>query len=220
MVRFLQKCVSFIKFCYYYTGKELRKMETIANRIVDYLDTDKTIWNDIERMQMVLGLQVLIHNVIMIGTILFSTALTGMFWEAVILFMAYGTLKITVGGVHFQTSVACLVGTETFVMIGVMVSRRLDINLLIIIMIYMICSVAIMVIGPQGTENNPISEKNYKKCRKKALFIIFVDFIITLFLFPTNLKNVPYLLLIAIVFETLSILPSFIKNLTVKNLYH
>ena len=25
-------------------------MEIIANRIVDYLDTDKTIWNDVDRM--------------------------------------------------------------------------------------------------------------------------------------------------------------------------
>ena len=45
-------------------------MEIIANRIVDYLDTDKTIWNDVDRMRMSLGLQVIIHNIVMIGTIL------------------------------------------------------------------------------------------------------------------------------------------------------
>ncbi len=31
-------------------------MEKIANRIVSYLDTDQAAWNEIERMQMILGL--------------------------------------------------------------------------------------------------------------------------------------------------------------------
>lgn len=82
-------------------------MEKIANRIVSYLDTDQAAWNEIERMQMILGLQVLIHNIVMTGTILFLALLTGMFWEAAILLTAYGALKMTVGGVHFKTSCGC-----------------------------------------------------------------------------------------------------------------
>lgn len=187
-------------------------METIANKIVDYLDTDKMIWNDIERMQMVLGFQVLIHNIIMTGTILISAALMNMFWESAILLATYGILKMTVGGVHFQTSFACLVGTEAFVMTGVMISRRIDISFMSILMIYVACFIVLMIIGPQGTKNNPISEENYENLRKKAAFIIFIYLIITFFLFTLDLKNVPYLLLIAVFFETLSILPSFIKN--------
>ncbi len=187
-------------------------METIANRIVDYLDTDKILWNDMERMQMVLGLQVLIHNIIMTGTILFSAALMDMFWEAVILFAAYGILKMTVGGVHFQTSSACLIGTGTFIIAGVMLSRRMDMSLMSIFMSYSACFIALMIIGPQGTENNPIAEENYEKLRNKAAFIIFTYLIITFFLFLADLKNIPYLLLIAVLFETLSIVPSFITN--------
>lgn len=187
-------------------------MEAIANKIVSYLDTDQTIWNDIERMQMILGFQVLFHNVVMIGTILFTAALTGMFLEAVILFAAYGILKMTAGGVHFKTSSACLIGTGTFVMMGVLVSRRLDIGIINIFLIYAVCFTVLMTIGPQGTENNPISEENYGKLRKKAALIIFVYLIITSLMFALNIKNVPYLLLVAVVFETLSIVPSFIKN--------
>ncbi|MCI9605035.1 MAG: hypothetical protein HFH19_12795 [Ruminococcus sp.] len=103
-------------------------MEKIANRIVSYLDTDQAAWNEIERMQMILGLQVLIHNIVMTGTILFLALLTGMLWEAAILLTAYGALKMTVGGVHFKTSCACLTATTAFVMTGVLVSRRLDIG--------------------------------------------------------------------------------------------
>lgn len=188
-------------------------MEKIANRIVSYLDTDQAAWNEIERMQMILGLQVLIHNIVMTGTILFLALLTGMLWEAAILLTAYGALKMTVGGVHFKTSCACLTATTAFVMTGVLVSRRLDIDFMSIAAItYAACFITLMLIGPQGTENNPISEENFEILRKKAAWIILIYLIITFFMFSENLKNVPCLLLIAVVFETLSVLPSYIKN--------
>lgn len=42
----------------------------IANQIIKYLDDDRTSWDDLDRMRMNLGIQVLMHNIIMIGTIL------------------------------------------------------------------------------------------------------------------------------------------------------
>ncbi len=186
-------------------------METITNRIVNYLDIDKTIWSDMDRMRMVLGLQVLIHNIIMIGTILFVAKIAGMFLEAVILLTAYGVLKMTAGGVHFKKSSACLLGTGIFVIVGVMVSRELNMDLIYIILIYVVCLIVLIIIGPQGTENNPIPEENYEKLRKKTVFIVSAYMIVTLFK-AICFKHVPYLLFIAVVFETLSLLPSFIKS--------
>ena len=168
----------------------MQEMEKIANRIVSYLYTDHAAWNEIERMQMILGLQVLIHNIVMTGTILFLALLTGMFWEAAILLTTYGALKMTVGGVHFKTSCACLTATTAFVMTGVLVSRRLDIGLVSIAIIYTACFITLMIIGPQGTENNPISEENFEKLRKKAAGIILIYLIITFFMLSENLKNV------------------------------
>ncbi len=45
-----------------------------------------------------------------------------------------------------------------------------------------------MLIGPQGTENNPISEENFEKLRKKAAWIILIYLIITFFMLSENLK--------------------------------
>lgn len=58
---------------------------------------------------------------------------------------------MTAGGVHFKTSCACLIGTGTFVMTGVFVSRHLDIGLMNILVIYAVCFIALIVIGPQGS---------------------------------------------------------------------
>lgn len=187
-------------------------METIADRIANYLDTNKMIWNEIERMQMVLGFQILIHNIVMIGTILFFAAIAGVLWDSIILLTVYGLLKVTAGGVHFKKSSACLIGTGVFVAVGVMISRQVSIELIYIILVYVVCIIVFTIIGPQGTENNPISEEKCKKLKKKTVLIIFNYFFISYFMYKENLKIISYLILIAVVFETLSLLTSFIKS--------
>lgn len=104
-------------------------MEAIANRIISYLDNDETIWNDMERMRMNLGLQIIIHNIVMIGTILLVSKITGIFLDAIVLLTAYGALKMTAGGIHFKKSLTCLIGTGIFVVSGVLISKQLNIEI-------------------------------------------------------------------------------------------
>lgn len=190
-------------------------METIAKRIVNYLDADKTIWSDVDRMRMSLGLQIIIHNIVMVGTILLISEITGIFFEAVILLTAYGELKMSAGGVHFKKSLACLIGTEIFVLVGVQISKHLKMELAHIILIYLVCLIILIMIGPQGTENNPISEENYEKLRNRTVFLVSIYLTVTIIM-AKLIGYIPYLLFVAVVFETISILPSYIKN---RNVY-
>ena len=124
---------------------------------------------------MSLGLQVIIHNIVMIGTILLvSKIVRNLFGKPLSFLTAYGALKMTAGGVHFIKSLACLVGTGDFcVVAGVLVSRQLNMELFHIVLIYLVCLIILAKIGPQGTENNPISEENYEKLRKRKRFYWF-----------------------------------------------
>ena len=180
-------------------------METIANRIVKYLDTDKTIWSDVDRMRMSLGLQIIIHNIVIVSGIM------GIFFEAVIILAAYGGLKMSAGGVHFKKSLSCLIGTGIFVVVGVQISKQLNIELIHTILVYLICLFILLVIGPQGTENNPISEENYEKLRNRTGFLVLIYLTVTIIMSKT-IGHIPYLLFVAVVFETISLFPSYIKN--------
>lgn len=184
-------------------------METMANKIVNYLDTDRKIWNEMDRMRMILGVQILIHNFIMIGAILIAAQIAGMFLESAILLTANGMLKMTVGGVHFKKSSACVLGTGIFVTAGVLLSQRLVMELEHMIFVYIVCLGIIMTVGPQGTENNPFSKESCRKMKKKAVIIILGYMVIT---FVIKDSSIPYLLLIAAVFEAFSLLPLYVKN--------
>ena len=50
-------------------------------------------------------------------------------------------------------------GTGIFVVVGVQISKQLNIELIHTILVYLICLFILLVIGPQGTENNPIRGK-------------------------------------------------------------
>ena len=186
-------------------------METIAKRIVEYLDDDKTVWNDIDRMRMVLGVEVLIHNILMIGTILIMAWFLKIFFEALVLLTAYGALKMSAGGVHFKKSSACLIGTGIFVWAGVWIAKRMTIDLPYIIGIYLVCLIVLALMGPQGTENNPISEDNYDILRRRTVFLVGIYLVLTVIM-EQCIGVIPYLLFIAVTFETLSLLPSYLKN--------
>ena len=186
-------------------------METVANRIVEYLDKNKTIWNDADRMRMVLGFEVIFHNIMMIGPILVAAKFIGIFLEAVILLTAYGTLKMSAGGIHFKKSSVCLIGTGIFVGLGVICSRYINLDLVSVVLIYFICLIVLIIVGPQGTKNNPISEENLGKMRKRTIYFVLLYLTLTVVM-ANCIGVIPYLLFIAVVFETLSILPTYIKN--------
>lgn len=198
-------------FLLLFSQKGVGEMETIANRIVEYLDDDKTVWNDTDRMRMVLGVEVLIHNILMIGTILIMAWLSKIFFEAVVLLTAYGALKMSAGGVHFKKSSACLIGTGIFVWAGVWIAKRMTIDLPYIIGIYLVCLVVLALMGPQGTENNPISEDNYNILRRRTVFFVVIYLVLSVIM-EKYIDVIPYLLFIAVTFETLSLLPSYVKN--------
>ncbi len=186
-------------------------METITNKIIGYLDSDENIWDDVDRARMALGLQVLIHNFIMISVILIIAQMVGIPGEAVILLVAYGLLKITAGGIHFKKSATCLLGTGVFVIAGVLASRQLNISLSYMIFIYLICMFIFAIVGPQGTKNNPVSVENYKRLKKITVYIVFSYLLITIFM-TVYFACKPYLLFVAVVFETVSVLPPYVKK--------
>lgn len=186
-------------------------MEFLVSKLMKCMETEENDWTELERLKMQLGFQVLLHNLFMIGIILIVAKMLGIFTEAVALFIGYGLLKITAGGIHFQKSCACLLSTGVFVIGSVYLLRNIKLSFPVVLLIYLICVVVLWIVGPQGTENNPISEDNFYKLRYRTMLIAGSYLLITIFMFAAG-KRLPYFLLVATVFETISILPEKMKN--------
>lgn len=183
----------------------------MVETIMKHMELENEKWSEIERSEMKLGFQVLLHNILMIGFILLLAKILGIYMDSVILLTGYGLLKLNAGGIHLEKSWACLLCTCAFVIGGVIISRYLEIPFYCVLLIYILCMALLWIIGPQGTKNNPISKKNYNKLRRKTMIISALYFLITIYRFLIK-EEMTYLLLVAIVFETISILPNIKKK--------
>lgn len=163
-------------------------------------------WTEMEIMKMRLGFQVLIHNVLMIGFILVLADFLGIFTDSVILLIGYGLLKLTAGGIHFKKSILCLLSTSAFIVYGVSIAGNINLSLYRILFIYLICMLILWKVAPQGTENNPISQKNYYKLKRETMIISGLYLLITIYELIVMEEKISNLLLVAIVFETVSLL--------------
>lgn len=180
-------------------------MERVVNKMVAYLDADKE-WSELDKMKMRLGFQVLFHNAWMMAVILCAAGLAGVLKEAVILFWTFGLLKMKMGGFHFETSLACLLLTGTLVIGGSLLSRHMTLPICIVIITYVVCITIFWKVGPQGTKNNPLSEQTYEKYRKSSLLLSIGYLAATIGMYLIW-GEIPYLLFLAIVFETVTLLP-------------
>lgn len=186
-------------------------MELVVNRILKQMQLDEGKWSQLQIMKMRLGFEVLFHNIFMISCILALAAVCGIFYDALILLISYGLLKLNAGGIHFEKSLVCLISTSAFVLFGVSISKTMEISIYAVLLIYVICLIMMWFIGPQGTKNNPISPRNYNRLKWQAAIIVSVYLLITVYKFIVENK-IPYLLLVAVAFETISILPNKIRN--------
>lgn len=186
-------------------------MNLLINKIIKHLENKESKWSEIEILKMQLGFQILIHNFFMICFIIILSAVLQMLLESMILLISYGVLKVNAGGIHFKKSSLCLLSTCIFVICGVVTSRHIYFPFYLVLFIYISCIITLWIIGPQGTKNNPILPHNYCKMKRNTIFLSFSYFIITIYTFITT-DEVPYLLFIAIVFETVSLLPNKLKS--------
>lgn len=169
IVSYYKTIIKFIK-----RGRWIIRMEKIANQIIKYLDDDRTSWDDLDRMRMNLGIQVLMHNIIMIGTIHFDSSYLRNIMGGNVPSVFIWNTKMCAGEIHFKRSSFCLIGTGIFVEGGVFISKQLNTPLSCIIIIYLICLGVLAIIGPQGTENNPISPLLYEKLKKRTIFLVLI----------------------------------------------
>lgn len=192
-------------------GGQEYEMEKVAEKIVNCLDKEHTMWDDVDRMRMMLGIEIFLHNILMIGSILIFSRCLNIFWEACVLLAGYGVLKIKAGGIHMKSSLGCMIATGTFILAGVFVARRLEFDMSIIAIIYVICLIILMVLGPQGTINHPILYDRQKKLKIQICFIV-CGYLGCSFFTYRAIPLISYILVVALIFETISIIPLHIKN--------
>lgn len=111
------------------------------------------------------------------------------------------------GGFHAKTELHCLIITLSFFLISI-VSIKLgtQLNCIILISIYVCCSIILILLSPADTPQKPLSNKEKFLFKKITSLILVVGFIVIVTLYIKNICLYANAIVIAVFLQTLSII--------------
>jgi len=177
-------------------------MEAVAKKIVMGL-TKNTDRSEIQIMKMQLGVEVFLHDFLMISSILIVAFIFGMFRDACIMFIAFGIFRVLAGGIHVDNSLGCLLSTGVVIIGGVKITEIVKFDRWILILLYIVLIILTALWAPRGTENNPFSVEDSKKMKRYSIILVAVYAVISYF----SKGNLRGLLTMATIFEVLTLIP-------------
>lgn len=142
----------------------------IAKKIIDTLDKNKQC-TELEQLQMYLGLQTLIYNLLVSTLILTLAYITGNFVESLLLFAIFGTLRIIAGGYHFDSIAKCTLTTTLIMVGGGKCVQIIHISLPLCTILCIFVNILFFSYMPKGTHKNPYTIK-YSITQQKRLKLL------------------------------------------------
>ena len=122
-------------------------LEDIADKITQYFAKFITR-EEIELAKMKLGIEVLLHDVCMIGLILLLALYLSILTETLIFMLVFGIFRMVSGGIHLKSSIGCLIGTGCMVIGGVKISEMLTLNILQTVVLFIILIIITYWLSP------------------------------------------------------------------------
>lgn len=159
--------------------------------------------NKLEKDKMQYGIEIMLYNISSVGLILLIALLVGVFKESIIVYLAFGILRLLAGGMHFDTSIECLFTTSFVVIGGAKVSHFYQMEDKLIIAVFIILEIFIWLYAPSGTAEHPIDDEDRNKLKIQSMLVVFIYAVICWFS-DTNIKE---LIIIATCCEVITILP-------------
>ncbi|MBK1811987.1 accessory gene regulator B family protein [Clostridium sp. YIM B02505] len=186
------------------------KINTISSYILSVI-LKNTTCNEIERLKVKLGIDILLLNIPKILILYIISAYLGMLQYTIIISIVFGVLRSTSFGTHANSSIKCFFVTA-FIYIGevyianLFIFTRFSYLLLLIFM-----AIFFYKYAPADTEKHPLlNAKLRKKLKLKTIFILLILLIIGLI---TNSFYFRSLIILATLSQLILILPLTYKLL-------
>ena len=162
---------------------------------------------EIENMRYSLeGLYLTFTKLIVIFTL---AIILGIFKEVIILLLLFNIIRFTGFGFHAETSLQCLITSTLFFVVMPYIILYFSPNKKIMLIAGILGLIILSIYAPADTVKRPLPNKKKRLYRKLGTILIAIIFII-LSLFIKN-TNISYLLILAIMIETIMVSPVIYK---------
>lgn len=130
-------------------------LEKLSDQIVSYL-TKKDDVENLEKMKLKLGSQILLHNIGVLFSILFLAVCMGMGKECFLFLTVFISFRTVIGGIHLKHSWSCTIVTTLLILGGTKLALIPSVKKITEIIWMFVLVILILVFAPRGTKRNPI----------------------------------------------------------------
>ncbi len=105
--------------------------------------------------------------------------------------VSYTMLRVHIGGYHAPTHAACIILGTILGMCGTLINRIWPLSVALPVLLFALILAYIIVFAPVVHKNHPVSAKNKKKSKWKALFVTLLGYLaaIIMYAFGNPLAN-------------------------------
>lgn len=157
------------------------------------------------------GIQVIIMNLLKVLLLFITAYFLGKLKYTILAFIVFGILRTFASGAHAKSTLLCIIGNYILFLGNVYLSFFLELDIKVIIILYIISLILILLYSPAGTKKRPINDKSLRKSLKiKSIVTILICFILSILI-----KNPIYcnIITLAILEESLCTTPILFKLL-------
>lgn len=146
----------------------------LSERIVLKLNK-VNLQTDRENMVICYGLELLLDFVFKIMLILFIGWCIGEFWESVIVFTVFGSIRSQTGGVHAKSGLGCTFYTVLILAVCLLFSHMTAVVAPVLATLYVVCIIIVSLKAPKTVNRNCFTPKKIfqKKILANSLLSIF-----------------------------------------------
>ncbi|MDO4337425.1 MAG: accessory gene regulator B family protein [Eubacteriales bacterium] len=181
-------------------------LEFIADKVAQYF-TLYVKREESETAKLKLGIEIAVHNILMISVILLIAGYLSILKQVLIFFSAFGILRMTSGGIHLKSSIGCLIWSTLLIIGGVKITPFINISQRELVVVFFVLIIITFQLAPQGTENNPTNKKDIPKLKYQSCILLIIYTVISIVY-----DKIGTLIMLASLFQIITLVLQYIKK--------
>lgn len=184
----------------------MKLREKISLKIVDYIKKNNVEITE-EKLEIIkYGFDCIFINLNKFVLIFLISFILGLEFYTLIFFIGYGFIRSFASGIHFDSSLKCLISTFITVFTTLFISIHFNIPTYLKMLLFVFSFICILLYAPADTEYHPIvNPKKRKKLKILSLVSALVILLLSISIFLLNV--IGNILILSLTFETITILP-------------
>jgi len=160
---------------------------------------------------MVLGIEILLHNIPKMILLVLISAVLGILMQTLITWLSFAIIRRYASGLHAKNSITCTIYTLAMFIVVPYALRGVYIHLSIVILVFAFITLALYRYAPADTKSRPILGKK-KRALLKRKALISCGFLLVLIAVP-QFEAFRALITVGAVYAAMAVLPATYKLL-------